>query len=128
MLKPASHSNGTTRVALYATSEEISRPLTALGQCAELAQLRRWAVSSCEEFWDCAPVGRQRLDARMQWGRALQQAEIGMVQGVVVHRLADMVPDAEAYARLADWAADNSGSYGQLHLVGRARTSSLVSA
>ncbi|MET8704677.1 hypothetical protein ABZW10_38345 [Kitasatospora sp. NPDC004723] len=124
-------------VALYATSEGISRPLTALGQCAEQAQLRRWAVSSREEFWDCAPVGRQRLDARVQWGRVLQQAEIGMVQGVVVHRLADVVPDAEAYVRLAGWAADNrvfllfvdGGSYGPLHLVGRApAVSPVVSA
>ncbi|MFB7470005.1 hypothetical protein [Kitasatospora sp. NPDC056184] len=135
MLKSASHNSPISRVALYATSEGISRPLTALGECAAAAQQRRWAVSSREEFWDCAPVGRQRLDARTQWARALQQAEIGTVRGIVVHRLADVVPDAEAYARLVEWAADNNvfllfvdgGPYGPLHLVGRERASSAVS-
>ncbi|MEV0188387.1 hypothetical protein AB0I39_07625 [Kitasatospora purpeofusca] len=116
----------TPATALYAASAGIVKPAAALAQCAAMAQQRGWTIGGQSEFWDCAPPGR--LVARSQWAGAMRQAEAGVVAGIVVHRLADVVSDGEAYARLGEWAVDQNtfvlfvdgGSYGALHLVGRA--------
>ncbi|MFB7677045.1 hypothetical protein ACFC26_37150 [Kitasatospora purpeofusca] len=115
-----------TTAALYAVSAGIVKPAAELAECAATAQRRGWEVGCRAEFWDSAPQGR--LVARAEWDRAMKRAEAGVVAGIVAHRLADVVPDAEAHARLEGWAVDQNtfvlfvdgGPYGPLHLVGRA--------